>query len=57
MTYIDVALFNFEDGGRLADGTYDFTRLQRAFTDVETAPSLVLLCEAKNYKEIGRAHV
>lgn len=51
MTYVDVALFNFEDGGRLVDGTYDFTRLQRAFADVGTAPSLVLLCEAKNYKD------
>lgn len=51
MAYIDVALFNYQDGGRLVDGTYDFTRLQRAFADVETAPSLVLFCEAKNYKD------
>lgn len=44
MTRIDIALFNYEDGGRTAQGTYDFTKLQRAFSNVDTPPALILLC-------------
>jgi hypothetical protein len=51
MTGIVVALFNYQDGGRTANGTYDFTNLQRAFTDVHEPPALILFCEAKNYKD------
>jgi hypothetical protein len=51
VTRIDVALFNYQDGGRAADGTYDFFGLQRAFADVEAAPALILFCEAKNYRD------
>jgi hypothetical protein len=51
VTRIDIALFNYEDGGRTAEGTYDFTKLQRAFSNVDAPPALILFCEAKNYKD------
>jgi hypothetical protein len=51
MTRVDVALFNYEDGGRQSDGTYNFTKLQRAFADVEAPPAVLLLCEAKNWRD------
>ncbi|GAA4462624.1 hypothetical protein GCM10023170_067680 [Phytohabitans houttuyneae] len=51
MTRIAVALFNYQDGGRQPDGTYDFTKLQRAFADVDEPPALILFCEAKNYRD------
>lgn len=51
---LDVALFNYQDGGRRkSDGTYDFAGLRRAFADVETAPALVLYCEAHHYRDNG----
>jgi hypothetical protein len=50
VTRIDVALFNYQDGGRQSDGTYNFA-LQRSFADVEAPPALVLYCEAKNYRD------
>ena len=51
MARIEVALFNYQDGGMTADGTYDFTRLQQAFVEVDEAPDLILFCEAKNYRD------
>ncbi|MFY1671262.1 hypothetical protein ACN27G_15005 [Plantactinospora sp. WMMB334] len=48
---ISVALFNYENGGRAADGTYNFTKLQAAFADVNEPPSLIFFCEAKNYRD------
>ncbi|MDG4764454.1 hypothetical protein O7632_10105 [Solwaraspora sp. WMMD406] len=51
MTRIDIALFNYENGGRTPDGRYDFTRLQYAFADVTAVPALILFCEAKHYRD------
>jgi hypothetical protein len=51
MTRIPVALFNYQDGGQTATGTYDFTRLQGAFAALDEAPALILYCEAKNYRD------
>lgn len=48
---IPVALFNFEDGGRTTIGNYDFGKLQGAFASVDEPPALILLCEAKNYRD------
>ncbi len=50
-TRIDLALFNYENGGRLPDGGYDFLPLQRAFAQTEVKPGLILFCEAKNYRD------
>ncbi|TCB91617.1 hypothetical protein E0H26_25355 [Micromonospora zingiberis] len=51
---IAVDLFNFQDGGRRADGSYDFDRLRRAFAG-ETPAALIVLCEAKHYGDDGQA--
>lgn len=51
MTRIGVALFNYESGGRATDGTYDFTKLQCAFSGLTEPPALILFCEAKNYRD------
>ncbi|ROO63046.1 hypothetical protein EDC02_5057 [Micromonospora sp. Llam0] len=51
MTRIDIALFNFQDGGWTPDGGPDFAPLQQAFADVTAAPALILLCEAKRYSD------
>lgn len=45
-----VALFNYEAGGLSNAGGYEFERLQYAFADVTEVPSLILLCEAKEYR-------
>jgi len=51
VTRIDIALFNYEDGGASPSGGYDFRPLQRAFAQAETVPALILYCEAKNYRD------
>lgn len=51
MTAIPVALFNYEDGGQQANHTYDFTKLALAFNTVDEPPALILLCEAKNWRD------
>lgn len=51
MTRIDIALFNYHAGGRTGTGSYDFTKLQGAVADVDRAPDLILMCEAKNYRD------
>jgi hypothetical protein len=43
-TRIDLALFNYENGGRLPDGGYDFLPLRRAFAQAEVQPALILFC-------------
>ncbi|MFV2019377.1 hypothetical protein [Micromonospora sp. LOL_023] len=48
---IDIALFNYHNGGRTPDGRYDFTPLQQAFADVTAAPALILFCEASRYRD------
>lgn len=53
MTRILTAAFNYENGGRRADGTYDFTNLQRVFSNVDEPPAVILFCEAKNYKDLA----
>lgn len=51
MTRVEVALFNFRGGGRRPDRSYDFSALQDAFRAVETPPALILLCEARGYRD------
>jgi hypothetical protein len=51
VTRINCALFNYKEGGRRHDGSYDFRLLQHAFAQIEEVPSLVLFCEAKNYRD------
>src|SRR5881392_939263 len=51
MARLPVALFNYENGGLTADGSYDFGPLQHAFADVYEPPALILFCEAKGYGE------
>jgi hypothetical protein len=48
-TKLPVALFNYESGGRVRPGTYDFSKLTEAFKDVEEAPAMILLNEAKEW--------
>lgn len=50
---ISVGLFNYENGGRKKDGTYDFSKLRQAFDTVEEAPDLLLINEAKGWKANG----
>jgi hypothetical protein len=50
VTRLPIALMNYEDGGAQPVGGYDFRPLQRAFTQAEVVPALVLYCEAKNYR-------
>jgi len=47
------ALFNFENGGRLAPGRYNFDGLRQAFTGVDDPPVLIGLNEAKEYELWG----
>jgi len=54
MTHLPVALFNYEDGGQVTPGVYDFGKLKKGFTDVTTPPWLILLCEAKEYDGWGK---
>jgi hypothetical protein len=52
MTRIGVGPFNVQDGCPRGDGGgYDFRRLQRAAADLDAAPALWLVCEAKNYRD------
>ena len=51
MTKLSIATFNYQSGGRTETGSYDFTNLQRAFADVDEPPALILMCEAKNYRD------
>jgi hypothetical protein len=51
VTRIDIALFNYESGGARPSGGYDFRSLQRAVAQAEAIPTLILLCEAKNYRD------
>jgi len=50
MTRIGTALFNCQGGCLRSDGGYDFRRLQRAAADLDTAPALWLICEAKMWR-------
>jgi hypothetical protein len=52
-TRLPVALFNYENGGRLAPGQYNFQKLQHAFDGVDEAPALILLNEAKEWELWG----
>lgn len=47
---LPIALFNYQNGGRSPDGSYDFQPLQRAFATMQEPPALILFCEAKNYR-------
>jgi hypothetical protein len=44
MTRIGVALFNYERGGRTADGGYDMWPLQKAFAGLKSPPALIMFC-------------
>jgi hypothetical protein len=50
VTRLDIALFNYEDGGLQPDGGYDFRPLQYAMAQAEVRPALILFCEAKHYR-------
>ncbi len=51
MTRLPIALYNYQNGGAQPGGGYDFRPLQRAFAQAEEIPSLILFCEAKNYRD------
>lgn len=58
MTRIDVALFNYQNGGLLPSGSYDFEPLTYAFRDLTLrhlteAPDLILFCEGKKFRANG----
>ncbi|WP_422769992.1 hypothetical protein ACN28C_25145 [Plantactinospora sp. WMMC1484] len=53
MGHVGVALFNFEGGGLLADGGFDFDRLCRAFRHLDQAPALIAINEAKEWARDG----
>ncbi|XVU24278.1 hypothetical protein ACQPZJ_44790 [Actinoplanes sp. CA-054009] len=49
MTRLMIATYNYQAGG--AHGaTFDMRPLQRAFASLDTAPAVILFCEAKNYR-------
>lgn len=53
-TEISFGLFNYENGGRQSDGSYDLSGLQEAFSseDIE-APDIIMINEAKGWRRDG----
>lgn len=54
MTDIAVCLFNFENGGRIAPGQYDFSKLRTSIRHASRTPDLLVLCEAKEWGYWGK---